>query len=85
MNKFAKTLTRMPVCYDCLLPYGSSSWADVLVPDEIWKQITPATGSGGLLCFNCMVRRLTALGLRNVPYSIVSGPFALHIRDTVED
>ena len=69
------------VCYDCGLPYGSEAWADVLVPDDIWQQISPTGHEGGILCFNCMVRRLTKLGLRNVSYSIESGPFAFSLRD----
>lgn len=70
----------MPTCNDCGLMYGSSAWADVVVPDDIWKQISPSGDEGGLLCFNCMVRRLVALGLENVPFQITSGPFAFQSR-----
>ncbi len=69
-------------CYDCGLAYGSPAWADVVVPDEIWRQICP-TG-GGLLCFNCMVRLLSELGLQNVPVLITSGPFAFCVREAAD-
>ena len=63
-------------CYDCGLEYGSSSWADVVVSNDVWKRISPTGDGGGLLCFNCMVRRLEELGLRDVFCKITSGPFA---------
>lgn len=63
-------------CYDCGLDYGGDAWADCVVPDEIWKLINPSEyRGGGLLCFNCMNRRLEFLGLENVPVEICSGPF----------
>ena len=72
----------MAECYDCKLEYGSSAWCDVVVRDEIWQQISPTGDEGGLLCFNCMVRRLAALGLENVPFKIASGPFACDLWDS---
>jgi hypothetical protein len=64
-------------CYDCGLIYGEGGWADVVVPNEIWEMINPThvTGSG-LLCFNCIVRRLAFVGLEEVPIFIASGPFS---------
>ena len=65
-------------CYDCGMWYGEAGWADVIVPDEVWELISPTTREGGgLLCFNCMERRLEFLGLNNVPHWVGSGPFAM--------
>lgn len=64
-------------CYDCGLWYGGGAWSDVTVPDEIWELINPTEFKGsGILCFNCMVRRLEFLGLENVPFEVGSGPFS---------
>jgi len=64
-------------CYDCGLYYGGDAWADIAVPDDVWKLINPGIHEGGgLLCFNCMNRRLTFLGLEEVPFQIGSGPFS---------
>jgi len=72
-----------PECYDCGLLYTSNAWADIVVPDNIWKLITPNKEhwQGGLLCFNCMNKRLTELKLDNVPYYIASGPFCFRVRN----
>ncbi len=72
----------MAACNDCGLKYDSKEWADVVVPNDVWQRINPL--GHDVLCFNCMVGRLTDLGLRNVPYSITSGPFAFSIREAAE-
>ena len=67
----------MVECHDCGLEYGSIKWADVVIPDEIWAEITPADcREGGILCFNCIVGRLQKMKLTNVPFLITSGPLA---------
>lgn len=71
----------MAECYDCGLRYDLDGWADVVVPDAIWKQVSPTGDEGGLLCFTCMNRRLVRLGLCNVPFQIASGAFAFMTRD----
>lgn len=67
-------------CYDCGLSYdGGCGWCDVTVPNEIWELINPTYYPGaGLLCFNCMARRLAFIGLRDVPVFICSGPFKIN-------
>jgi len=80
-----KEHTMKPGCYDCGLPYGSPAWVDVVIPDDMWQKISPTGHSGGVLCFNCMNKRLHNLGLINVPYDIASGPFAFHIRQPTEE
>jgi len=53
------------VCYDCGLKYGELP--DVTVSDELWEKINPTEHKGaGLLCPNCMVRRLAKVCLSNV-------------------
>lgn len=52
-------------CYDCQRPY--SAIGDCSVDYEVWKQIAPTSHGGGILCPNCMLERLHALGLSNVP------------------
>lgn len=61
-------------CHGCGLDYTSPAWADVVIPDEIWRRISPDGEGNGVLCFNCMNRRLVRKGLDNVPCSIKSGP-----------
>jgi len=47
-------------CYDCGLPY--SDFVDLSVPDHIWDRINPTMHKeGGLLCPNCMGKRIRAL------------------------
>lgn len=73
-------------CYDCGLDYGGGAWADVSLPDEIWELISPTEYKGsGILCFNCMVRRLEFLGLEEVPFYVGSGPFCSYDEENVED
>lgn len=71
----------MSCCHDCGLKYSSTAWVDVIVPDTLWKLISPTGDEGGLLCFNCMNKKFIALNLRNVPYLITSGPFCFMVRD----
>ncbi len=67
---------RFAECYDCSLDYGCDAWVDVIVPNEIWEKINPSNYKGsGILCFNCIVRRLTFVGLKDVPVILASGPF----------
>ena len=64
-------------CYDCGLPYGSDAWADFVCDHDIWKQISPTGDEGGLLCVNCMNRRMVEKGLEDRFAHFKSGPFAL--------
>ena len=76
--KYTEEDTSGGECYDCGLWYGCDAWADVVVKDEVWELINPSEHKGGgLLCFNCMNRRLAFLGLEDVPAIIGSGPFVI--------
>lgn len=61
-------------CYDCGLPYRSAAWADFVVSDSVWKQIT-AVDDANLLCAGCMVLRANLLGIK-AEGRFTSGPFA---------
>lgn len=69
-------------CYDCGIIYGGDSWSDLIIPDEIWEKINPTYHEGaGLLCCNCIVKRLKELGYtKNVPFQFTSGPFSFSIK-----
>lgn len=61
-------------CYDCGFSYGGIGWVDVLVPNDVWAQISPTHDEGGVLCFNCIARRAERLGLTDVAVLLLSGP-----------
>lgn len=66
----------MSKCHDCGRPYGDAhGFPDLVVPDHVWKQISPAGDDGGLLCPSCMCARAANL---NIECEAVfrSGPFA---------
>jgi hypothetical protein len=50
-------------CYDCRLPYREFP-LDALVHNDVWELIRPKgfEGDGGLLCPNCICKRLRKLG-----------------------
>jgi len=54
-------------CYDCGLEYGGIGWIEAIVPDKVWDSISPAGNQGGILCINCISRRLARRGLTDVP------------------
>lgn len=69
-------------CYDCGLEYGCDAWADISLPDEVWELINPSVNKGGgLLCFNCITRRLAFIGAENVPIKIYGMPYPLPEED----
>lgn len=56
-------------CYDCGLEYGGIGWIEAIIPDKVWDMIRPeGAGEGcGILCINCISRRLARKGLKNIP------------------
>jgi len=56
-------------CYDCGLEYGSVGWIEAIIPDKVWDMIRPeGSGKGcGILCINCISRRLARKGLKKIP------------------
>ena len=61
-------------CYDCGLPYGSPPFGDLSLPDEVWAQISPRGGDGGLLCPNCTFERLSALEHEGIERGVAVWP-----------
>lgn len=49
-------------CFDCGLPYSDDRFWDLVIDDAAWKQIAPIDGDG-LLCPNCICRRLHQRGI----------------------
>lgn len=62
-------------CYDCGLSYKDPGFADLVVPPEDWRKISPTGHEGGLLCPTCMVRAAVKAGLEDVGATFTSGPF----------
>ena len=51
-------------CFDCGLPYSDGGFQDLVIPDWAWCKISPYKNEGGLLCPNCINRRLVRMGIR---------------------
>lgn len=58
----------------CGLAYEDPGWVDVLIPTDVWVQISPRGDTGGVMCMTCMARALVRLGI-TCPMSVVSGPW----------
>ena len=56
-------------CYDCGLEYGGLGWIEAVIPDKVWDIIRPegANEACGILCINCISRRLERKGLKDIP------------------
>jgi len=66
-------------CYDCGRPYGDKyGFPDLVIPDDVWLQISPKGDFGGLLCPSCICKRVYDAGLKSVEAKFTSGPFANH-------
>lgn len=62
-------------CYDCGRQYGDGyGFPDLLVPNDIWRRISPTGDEGGLLCPSCIVKRVAAIGCYSIPAAFMSGP-----------
>lgn len=65
-------------CEDCGLPYGDEhGFPDLLIPDDVWLAISPSGTFGGLLCPNCICKRLHDRGIDRVEGRFGSGPLAV--------
>jgi len=54
-------------CQDCGLPYGGDGWIEAIIPDNIWKIISPTKNLSGILCITCISRRIRKAGLDKIP------------------
>jgi hypothetical protein len=50
-------------CHDCGLAYGGDGWIEAVIPDKVWKEISPNHDTSGVLCISCIARRLRGYGL----------------------
>lgn len=61
-------------CHDCKRPYGDEhGFPDLVIPYDVWKQITPTEDDGGLLCPSCICKRLHDAGIE-CEGAFMSGP-----------
>lgn len=64
-------------CMDCGRKYGDEhGFPDLIIPDEVWKQISPTHDEGGLLCPSCLCRRAFDAGIE-CQAEFHSGPFCI--------
>lgn len=69
-------MTRIVKCYDCGLAYSEFP-CDFVIQDDLWYSISPTGGHGGILCPNCMCRRLSGLGMSAVLVIVHTGEIAV--------
>jgi len=50
-------------CHDCGLAYSDAGFQDLVVPNEVWAQISPTGDEGGMLCPTCLARRCAMAGI----------------------
>ncbi len=63
-------------CYDCDRKYGDEfGFPDMVIPDYVWKEISPSKDEGGLLCPSCICKRVHKMGVKSFS-KFTSGPFA---------
>lgn len=80
---------RRAECFDCKWDYGAPGFPDLLIPTWAWNKIAPhkngigTEGGAGLLCPNCICRRLSEAGIQNIPSAFVSGPLCYQDRDWI--
>lgn len=63
-------------CSDCGLLYSDERFCDLVLPDNIWREISPDGEGNGLLCPNCIAGRLARGGHKGVSAKFTSGPLA---------
>lgn len=72
-------------CNDCSRPYGDEyGFPDLIIPNYIWKQISPSQDENGLLCPSCICKRLHAAKIINVEAAFMSGPIQSVTRPTMQ-
>lgn len=61
-------------CNDCGIRYGDEfGCPDLVIPKDAWLAISPTGHAGGILCPNCICKRLHAAGIKCVG-AFMSGP-----------
>lgn len=56
-------------CFDCGFLYEDPAYIETSIPDKVWDIIRPADADPGcgILCINCISKRLVKHGLKDVP------------------
>jgi hypothetical protein len=62
-------------CFDCNLPYADEGFQDLVIEDADWRAISPDGEGNGLLCPNCINRRLSKIGIESTG-TFNSGPLS---------
>lgn len=60
-------------CGACGRPYSDPGFQDLIVPDEVWRQISPTGDSGGLLCPSCIIGYCEESGITGFSATFKSG------------
>ena len=61
-------------CADCGRPYGDEyGFPDLVIPPDIWAEISPTKNEGGLLCPSCICLALHNAGIKTTG-KFTSGP-----------
>ena len=64
-----------PHCFDCGRKYIDGGFQDLILPNDVWRQISPTNDEGGLLCPSCICKRASDAGIKTTAI-FKSGPFA---------
>lgn len=59
-------------CYDCGLDYEQFGY-DFVIQNELWREISPTHNDGGILCSNCMCKRMMNLGMSAIWVVVYTG------------
>jgi hypothetical protein len=62
-----------PCCEDCSRPYTDEGFADLVVPNEVFAQISTTGDENGMLCPSCLIARLGRAGISTTLVAL-SGP-----------
>lgn len=61
-------------CFDCDRQYGDEhGFPDLVIPNDIWRRISPSGDEGGLLCPSCICKRLHHAKITGVEGAFMSG------------
>ncbi len=76
--------TAIACCWDCGLGYEDPGYIECVLHNHYWEQINPTYDKGcGLLCIVCIERRLSFLGLEDIPVKIFSSIIRVEEKDNV--
>lgn len=73
-------------CDDCSREYGHEhGFPDLIIPNAVWRRISPTKDNGGLLCPSCICKRLHDIGIQDCEAAFMSGPIKTVDRTTMEN